>query len=80
MNVIFAFELFLYIPFIKKKNVVFPVQAENSYFPTDIRLRIFLNTRSILKFAYSDDRKCVCCSQVNGISVLEFIEESITSV
>ena len=28
--------------FIFYKNVVFPAQAEYSYFPADVRLRIFL--------------------------------------
>ena len=47
------------------KNVVFPAQAEYSYFSADFRLKIFLYYSSIIGY---------------DISVLEFIGVSITSV
>ena len=47
------------------KNVVFPGQAEYSYFSADFRLKIFLHYSYIIGY---------------DISVLEFIGVSITSV
>ena len=47
------------------KNVVFPAQAEYSYFSADFRLKIFLYSLKIISY---------------DISVLEFIGVSMSSV
>ena len=54
--------------FFFNKNVVFPAQAEYSYFSADFRLKIFLYGVSITSVWYLDSNRAVICLQVQVFS------------